>query len=80
MCEEEPCEGSFDDPALGEEQEAFDASGAFDDLNIPVAELGDGRALTHGQRQTGGQNLFDPADNLESEYACAALVSWFHLG
>ncbi|RSU72124.1 methylase [Sphingomonas sp. S-NIH.Pt3_0716] len=36
-------------------------------------------ALTRGQRQTGGQNLFDPADNLESEYACAALVSWFHL-
>ncbi|WP_349256420.1 strawberry notch C-terminal domain-containing protein, partial [Sphingobium sp.] len=36
-------------------------------------------ALTRGQRQTGGQNLFDPADNLESEYACAALVTWFHL-
>jgi hypothetical protein len=36
-------------------------------------------ALTRGQRQTGGQNLFDPADNLESEYACAALISWFHL-
>jgi hypothetical protein len=26
-------------------------------------------ALTRGQRQTGGQNLFDPADNLESDYA-----------
>lgn len=36
-------------------------------------------ALTRGQRQTGGQNLFDPADNLESDYARAALVSWFHL-
>ncbi|WP_176599298.1 strawberry notch-like NTP hydrolase domain-containing protein [Sphingobium sp. 15-1] len=36
-------------------------------------------ALTRGQRQTGGQNMFDPADNLESEYACAALNSWFHL-
>ncbi|HEX7783967.1 MAG TPA: strawberry notch C-terminal domain-containing protein, partial [Sphingobium sp.] len=36
-------------------------------------------ALTRGQRQTGGQNLFDPGDNLESEYACAALVTWFHL-
>lgn len=36
-------------------------------------------ALTRGQRQTGGQNLFDPADNLESEYAKAALVIWFHL-
>lgn len=36
-------------------------------------------ALTRGQRQTGGQNLFDPADNLESEYAKAALRSWFHL-
>ncbi|MEE4213341.1 MAG: strawberry notch family protein, partial [Parvularcula sp.] len=36
-------------------------------------------ALTRGQRQTGGQNLFDPADNLESEYARAALVTWFHL-
>ena len=34
-------------------------------------------ALTRGQRQTGGQNLFDPADNLESEYAKAALVTWF---
>lgn len=36
-------------------------------------------ALTRGQRQTGGQNLFDPADNLESEYAKAALVTWFSL-
>ncbi|MBN9504770.1 MAG: strawberry notch C-terminal domain-containing protein [Altererythrobacter sp.] len=36
-------------------------------------------ALTRGQRQTGGQNLFDPADNLESDYARDALVRWFHL-
>lgn len=36
-------------------------------------------ALTRGQRQTGGQNLFDPADNLESVYAKAALTSWYHL-
>ena len=36
-------------------------------------------ALTRGQRQTGGQNLFDPADNLESDYARAALITWFHL-
>lgn len=36
-------------------------------------------ALTRGQRQTGGQNLFDPADNLESIYAKDALVRWFHL-
>jgi predicted RNA methylase len=36
-------------------------------------------ALTKGQRQTGGQNLFNPADNLESEYAIAALTSWCNL-
>lgn len=36
-------------------------------------------ALTRGQRQTGGQNLFDPSDNLESDYAKAALVEWYHL-
>ncbi|MGQ0588661.1 MAG: strawberry notch-like NTP hydrolase domain-containing protein [Sphingosinicella sp.] len=36
-------------------------------------------ALTRGQRQTGGQNLFDPADNLESRYAKDALTSWYHL-
>ncbi len=36
-------------------------------------------ALTRGQRQTGGQNLFDPADNLESDYAKDALTRWFHL-
>ena len=36
-------------------------------------------ALTRGQRQTGGQNLFDPADNLESEYARSALGTWFRL-
>jgi predicted RNA methylase len=36
-------------------------------------------ALTRGQRQTGGQNLFDPADNLESEYAKDALLTWFSL-
>jgi hypothetical protein len=36
-------------------------------------------ALTRGQRQTGGQNLFDPADNLESGYAKEALRRWFAL-
>jgi hypothetical protein len=36
-------------------------------------------ALTRGQRQTGGQNLFDPADNLESDCAKEALVRWYHL-
>jgi hypothetical protein len=36
-------------------------------------------ALTRGQRQTGGQNLFDPADNLESAYAKEALHRWFGL-
>lgn len=36
-------------------------------------------ALTRGQRQTGGQNLFDPADNLESDYARDALTQWYHL-
>ena len=36
-------------------------------------------ALTRGQRQTGGHNLFDPADNLESGYAKDALTSWYHL-
>ncbi len=36
-------------------------------------------ALTRGQRQTGGQNLFDPTDNLESIYAREALHRWFSL-
>jgi hypothetical protein len=36
-------------------------------------------ALTRGQRQTGGQNLFDPADNLESRYAKEALAAWYRL-
>jgi len=36
-------------------------------------------ALTRGQRQTGGQNLFDSADNLESIYAKEALCRWFGL-
>lgn len=36
-------------------------------------------ALTRGQRQTGGQNLFDPDDNLESDYAREALTQWYHL-
>jgi hypothetical protein len=36
-------------------------------------------ALTRGQRQTGGQNLFDPADNLESRYAKDALLRWYRL-
>jgi predicted RNA methylase len=30
-------------------------------------------AITKGQRQTGGQGLFRPEDNLESAYACDAL-------
>ncbi len=36
-------------------------------------------ALTRGQRQTGSQNLFDPADNLESDMAKEALVQWYRL-
>lgn len=36
-------------------------------------------ALTRGQRQAGGQNLFDPADNLESDYAKDALLQWYRL-
>lgn len=36
-------------------------------------------ALTRGQRQTGGQNLFDPADNLETTYAKNALHAWYQL-
>ena len=36
-------------------------------------------ALTRGQRQTGGQGLFDPRDNLESDYAKEALATWFRL-
>lgn len=36
-------------------------------------------ALTRGQRQTGGQNLFNPADNLESDHAREALTQWYHL-
>ncbi|MET0238931.1 MAG: strawberry notch C-terminal domain-containing protein, partial [Sphingobium sp.] len=36
-------------------------------------------ALTRGQRQTGGQNLFNPADNLESDYARDALCQWYRL-
>ena len=36
-------------------------------------------ALTRGQRQTGGQNLFDPADNLESDYAREGLMQWYRL-
>jgi hypothetical protein len=36
-------------------------------------------AITRGQRQTGGQNMFDPADNLESIYAKEALHRWFGL-
>ena len=40
-------------------------------------------ALTRGQRQTGGQGLFRPEDNLESTYARAALRLFFkalHVG
>ena len=36
-------------------------------------------ALTRGQRQTGGQGLFDPRDNLESDYAKESLETWFRL-
>ncbi len=36
-------------------------------------------AITRGQRQTGGQGLFRPEDNLESHYARAALRQLYHL-
>ncbi len=36
-------------------------------------------ALTRGQRQTGGQGMFDAADNLESSYAKHAVHDWYGL-
>lgn len=36
-------------------------------------------ALTRGQRQTGGQGLFDPSHNLESDLAREALGQWYRL-
>jgi hypothetical protein len=36
-------------------------------------------AITKGQRQTGGQGLFRPEDNLESQYARDALRQLYHL-
>ena len=36
-------------------------------------------AITRGQRQTGGQNLFRPEDNLESHYARDALRQLYRL-
>jgi hypothetical protein len=36
-------------------------------------------AITRGQRQTGGQGLFRPDDNLESAYAKAALRQFYQL-
>ncbi|MGX1199416.1 strawberry notch-like NTP hydrolase domain-containing protein [Parvibaculum sp. MBR-TMA-1.3b-4.2] len=36
-------------------------------------------AITRGQRQTGGQGLFRPEDNLESPYARDALRQLYHL-
>ena len=36
-------------------------------------------ALTRGQRQTGGQGMFDASDNLESVYAKHALHDWYGL-
>jgi len=35
-------------------------------------------AITKGQRQTGGQGLFRPEDNLESPYARSALTHFYH--
>lgn len=35
-------------------------------------------AITKGQRQTGGQGLFRPEDNLESPYARSALTQFYH--
>ncbi|RMB09024.1 strawberry notch family protein [Eilatimonas milleporae] len=42
-----------------------------------VSRLGTLGALTRGQRQTGGQGLFRQEDNLESEYANAALKQFY---
>src|SRR5258708_13792060 len=36
-------------------------------------------AITRGQRQTGGQGLFRPEDNLESHYGRDALRQLYHL-
>jgi predicted RNA methylase len=36
-------------------------------------------AITRGQRQTGGQGLFRPSDNLESQYARDALRQFYRL-
>jgi len=55
--------GSLNSPAVSEFQVLSTIARRLDTLG----------AITKGQRQTGGQGLFRPEDNLESHYARAAL-------
>ena len=48
-------------------------------LSTIVRRLDTLGAITKGQRQTGGQGLFRPEDNLESQYARDALRQLYHL-
>ncbi len=57
---------------------ATDVKGERRFLSTIARRLDSLGAITRGQRQTGGQGMFRPGDNLESSYARAALRQLYH--
>lgn len=58
---------------------ATDVRGEKRFLSTIASRLDSLGAITRGQRQTGGQGMFRPSDNLESPYARSALRQFYQL-
>jgi hypothetical protein len=60
----EPSEGSFDDPSLWQQLKSGRVSGAFDNLDGPLAEFGEGITQIRAVIDTVGEEMAQPGKQL----------------
>src|ERR1700757_2665738 len=82
----EPSQGSFDDPAARQQLKAGGVSGAFDDLDGPLAEFGESLMQVGASVDTVGEEMAQPGkqlvDGLDDQHGTIAIldISGVHLG
>src|SRR6266853_2801988 len=82
----EPSEGSFDNPAAWQQLKAGSVSGAFDDLNRPVTEFGEGVPQVGAVIDAVGEEMAQPGkqlmDGLDDQHGTIAIldIGGVHLG
>src|ERR1700747_2118466 len=74
----EPSQGSFDDPAARQQLKAGSVSGAFDDLDGPLAEFGESFMQVGASVDTVGEEMAQPGkqlvDGLDDQHRTIAIL------